>query len=240
MDTADWAEQNRGEKVKISKWLTLSCRTILTVALNMRAVLQNKTWHWETPHAWFRVLVFALIFGIVTPSKRLQNRWCQVKLWYSRLWTLFNVQSGLDTLTRLLGELTETESQRSLLDVAKQQIFSNSTDNLSDKKDDEERPFTESYHKYKEDYVKCLTSTWMTKTLVRTTCTTKYSVNDAIDWHIVHLRFRSSTSLIFSFARANATGGSVCLFWHSNLRRNREGWKGDTKLVSRSVMPIKN
>ena len=91
------------------------------------------------------------------------------------------MQSGLDTLTQLLDELAKTESQRSLLDVAKQQIFSNSTDNLSDKKDDEERPFTESYHKYKEDYVKCLTSTWMTKTLVRTTCTTKYSVNDAID-----------------------------------------------------------
>ena len=36
-------------------------------------------------------------------------------------------------------------------------------------------------------------STWMTITSVRTT---KYSVYDAIAWHIVSLRFRSPTSLI--------------------------------------------
>ena len=48
------------------------------------------------------------------------------------------MQSGLDTLTQLLDELAKTESQRSLLDVAKRQIFSNPTDNLSDKQVDEE------------------------------------------------------------------------------------------------------
>ena len=66
------------------------------------------------------------------------------------------MQSGLNTLTQLLDELAKTESQRSILDVAKKQIFSNSTDNLSDKQVDEERSFTESYQKYKEDYVKVL------------------------------------------------------------------------------------
>ena len=66
------------------------------------------------------------------------------------------MQSGLNTLTQLLDELAKTESQRSILDVAKKQIFSNSTDNLSDKQVDEERSFTESYQKYKDDYVKVL------------------------------------------------------------------------------------
>ena len=66
------------------------------------------------------------------------------------------MQSGLDTLTQLLDELAKTESQRSLLDDAKRQMFSNPTDNLSDKQIDAERSFTESYQKYKEDYVKCL------------------------------------------------------------------------------------
>ena len=66
------------------------------------------------------------------------------------------MQSGLGTLTQLLDELAKTESQRSLLDAAKRQMFSNPTDNLSDKQVDEERSFTESYQKYKDDYVKVL------------------------------------------------------------------------------------
>ena len=60
------------------------------------------------------------------------------------------MQTGLDKLTQLLSEMAQTESQKSLLDDAKRQIFPNPTN--------EQLPFTEreSYHKYKKDYARLL------------------------------------------------------------------------------------
>ena len=58
--------------------------------------------------------------------------------------------TGLGTLTQLLDEMAQTESQKSLLDDAKRQMFPNPTE--------KQWPFTEreSYHKYKKDYARLL------------------------------------------------------------------------------------
>ena len=196
MASSDRSGQKWGE-TRSPKLFSLS-RCSPSAGQRRRAVLETKLW--QTKAVCFLVLVSMLILQMISCSKLCGQIWWQVLICFEH-WTAHI--SGFHMLTQQLshGVLYWRGGSKERL----QQMFLTSTKEELDGV----KSFTESYLKYKREYVKHLNF-------------------NPKEGNLSKCIFVLSSPFASSFCAGScATGGSVHLLWHSNLWWDWEGWEGE-------------